>query len=219
MEGGGAPMMVTARAMAILSVAALTAVAGCKEQVPALGRDAGDTRASDDQASADSAPVGCASGQHACGTACFNDDDPASCGTCDHDCTSLPNVVPGSVQCQAGQCLVPADGCLAGHAHCTASAADICETDLTTAGNCGACGKTCDPSVPFGWNVAGAPSCVLRCDSTAPDQCGTSCVDLKTDMNNCGACGKVCSLANAMVACMGGACVVSACKDGFADCT
>lgn len=48
--------------------------------------------------------------------------------------------------------------------------------------------------------------------------CGTKCTDVTTDPGNCGGCGKVCDLPNAVEACVGGQCAVSACEAGFDDC-
>ena len=46
----------------------------------------------------------------------------------------------------------------------------------------------------------------------------TICSFFQTDINNCGTCGNVCSFANASGVCTGGACVISACNTGFANC-
>jgi hypothetical protein len=64
--------------------------------------------------------------------------DVHNCGTCGHDCTRLPNVVPTSMTCAMGQCY---GHCVAGYADC--SSVPGCETDVTTNSNCGACGVTC----------------------------------------------------------------------------
>ena len=43
-------------------------------------------------------------------------------------------------------------------------------------------------------------------------------VNLATDVNNCSACNMRCVLPNAVLACMAGACVVTGCNVGFANC-
>src|SRR5262245_21467616 len=49
---------------------------------------------------------------------CGSPDDPKNCGMCHHDCTSLKNVrAGGTVQCQAGKCVVPAAACVDGYGH------------------------------------------------------------------------------------------------------
>ena len=218
----------------------LLAGAGCggrefPERLPVLNSDGGgdqvdrpsDLPAADlkggdltggDQATGEVPPAGCHADEHACNGVCAKNDDATACGASCVDCTGLPNVKPGGVQCQGGMCVVSATGCLAGHAHCSTNAADVCETDTTKPDNCGACGQKCTAAVPFCANVAGTQSCVLTCGGTTPDKCDTSCVDLKTDLNNCGTCGKVCSIPNAVAACVNGACVMSKCKDGYGDC-
>ena len=161
----------------------------------------------------------CQPDEHFCSGTCFKNNDPTSCGVCGNDCAGLPNVKPGSVQCQAGKCVVPADGCVASFAHCSANPDEICETDISKPENCGACGRKCTTAAPFCSNVAGVQTCVLNCSGAAPDKCGTSCVDLKTDVNNCGMCGKICSFPNGEASCVNGACVMSRCKTGYGDCT
>jgi hypothetical protein len=42
--------------------------------------------------------------------------------------------------------------------------------------------------------------------------------DLTSDASNCGVCGQVCSFANGVAGCAAGACFMTACAPGFADC-
>jgi hypothetical protein len=53
------------------------------------------------------------------------------------------------------------------------------------------------------------------CDDTAANGCET---DLATSVMHCGTCGRACSFANATGACVMGACAVTRCNEGFADC-
>ena len=48
--------------------------------------------------------------------------------------------------------------------------------------------------------------------------CGETCVDTDTDADNCGGCGRPCTLPNALAQCTGGACAITACTQGYADC-
>jgi CarboxypepD_reg-like domain len=64
----------------------------------------------------------------------------ANCGACGHACLS----VNGSSACTAGQCVVAS--CNPGFADCDHSAANGCETNVSTSvNNCGACGHACNP--------------------------------------------------------------------------
>lgn len=47
---------------------------------------------------------------------------------------------------------------------------------------------------------------------------GPSCEASDTDIHNCGSCGHVCAVENGEPACVAGACTVSSCRLGFADC-
>lgn len=85
----------------------------------------------------------CRSPNRVCRDECVAPTDPRNCGTCDHDCTVLPNV-SGEVTCsEDGQCVVPFESCTAGYAHCTQDPEDGCETDITDPSNCGMCGRVC----------------------------------------------------------------------------
>jgi hypothetical protein len=53
------------------------------------------------------------------------------------------------------------------------------------------------------------------CNGTRPDGCE---INTNTDVANCGTCGSVCARANAVPTCASGACRVSRCNAGFADC-
>jgi hypothetical protein len=56
---------------------------------------------------------------------------------------------------------------------------------------------------------------LVDCANTPGSSCDTN---LSTSVNNCGACGNVCNLANANEACVNGACAISTCAAGFANC-
>jgi hypothetical protein len=137
------------------------------------------------------AGTACAVGSKACGDLCVSSEDPfygcaaLSCARCD-----VPNA---TAACAAGVCAVGA--CTAGFADCNALAADGCETSLSTANDCGACGTKCPvlENVTMAC-VAGActGTCVAGfgdCNANPADGCEKN---LMKDKHNCGACGVRC---------------------------
>jgi hypothetical protein len=141
--------------------------------------------------------------------------------TCSVDCTHLPNVRPGVVvDCRGNQCILPFGACLDGFGHCTANPNDGCETNFSTASNCGSCGLRCDGYYSECKVVNGSHYCGMPCLAPYPDSCAFFCVDLQTDMNNCGSCGNYCYQPSAVTICSAGQCTFVACSDAnSADCT
>jgi hypothetical protein len=145
--------------------------------------------------------------------------DPSNCGRSAHDCTRLANVRAGApVQCQGGQCVVPTTSCVEGYGHCSPNPDDGCETNLTRAETCGACGVACSGAAALCANVSGRFQCTNSCGAVTPDMCGTNCTNLQTDAENCGRCGNSCNFPNAQAKCVAGSCAVASCIPGFADC-
>jgi hypothetical protein len=112
--------------------------------------------------------------------------------------------------------------CPAGKADCDGNIVNGCEVTLASNNsNCGACGNVC--SLPHTTSTCNAGVCTVgtcstgfaNCNGIASDGCESS---TSTDPNNCGGCGKVCNVPNATAACKAGACAVSQCNAGFADC-
>ncbi|CAN5760050.1 hypothetical protein BH09MYX1_BH09MYX1_34640 [soil metagenome] len=120
--------------------------------------------------------------------------------------------------CSQGQCKL---NCNASETKCGVTCVDA-KTDPK---NCGKCGNVCGT----GFSCA-AGVCAIDCGTKSA--CGSTddggadaglvCVDIKTDPLNCGACGKDCSAlpapANGKLGCVAGACAVTSCDPGFADC-
>jgi hypothetical protein len=113
--------------------------------------------------------------------------------------------------------------------------------------HCGGCGRVCAPPNAFAECTGGScvmgdcaagyfnldgnqdNGCEYRCTPTSDremrcDRRDEDCdgnvdedFDLTTDANNCGSCGRNCRVPRATAACMGGACVLDACSDGYID--
>ncbi len=159
---------------------------------------------------------GCGVGNELCSATCVALDDPAHCGSCGHNCNTLPNVT-GSTTCAAGVCTVPPTSCATGYGHCTANPDDGCETAITTPTNCGSCGTVCPANTPLCNSNAGVYSCGTSCGGTTPNYCaGTMvCTNLQNDPNNCRTCGNVCpGTANGSASCMAGTCGLG-CSVGY----
>jgi hypothetical protein len=98
-----------------------------------------------------------------------------------------------------------------------------CDTDpRTDINHCGSCNNRCS-------NIGGTPSCsngsctitcvsgFANCDNNVSNGCE---VNTTIDDNNCGGCGQVCTPGAFVAAtvCSGGACAISICQSGHADC-
>jgi hypothetical protein len=123
------------------------------------------------------------------------------CGRCNQACG--PAHATGT--CSTGQCLVAK--CDGGFGDCDASAQNGCETALSTADHCGACGTVCQAGTACqngscGCTTAtdcpsGQSCCSGRCTGTAGACFPWPCVpgtDLTANRLNCSACGQVCVL-------------------------
>jgi hypothetical protein len=171
-----------------------------------------------DAAGAIDAPIG-SQGTTISGGGGGPSNDAANCGPSAHDCTRLANVRVGApVQCQDGHCVVPTTSCVEGYGHCTLNPDDGCETNLTRAESCGACGVACSGTAALCASVNGKSQCTNTCGTVTPDMCGASCTNLQTDPENCGTCGQSCSFPNTQAKCVAGHCAVATCNAGFADC-
>lgn len=158
-----------------------------------------------------------------CGAACADlQRDPHNCGRCGNDCDALTGVVVGATRCVAGVCDVTS-ACLPSRAHCTASPADGCETDVTSPARCGACSNRCAEPTPYCSLLVDDSggrryACASDCGPATPARCLGRCVDTASAPDHCGRCGNACpARANATATCVAGACG-SSCNVGFHDC-
>lgn len=109
--------------------------------------------------------------------------DNDNCGECGHGCPSIPRLNVIST-CVAGKCI---GKCLSANSlDCNGIVEDGCEVESNRdPNNCGKCGNKCADGAQC---IDGNCGCPL-----GKTQCGTQCVDIKTDATNCGACNNVCS--------------------------
>lgn len=146
--------------------------------------------------------------------------DPANCLGCGSVC-SFQNA---GATCSATPPLGCAMGsCNAGFGDCNVSAADGCETSLSTsAAHCGACNQPC--AFPNASASCQAFQCVLaacqagfgNCDGVAGNGCEA---DLGSDPLHCGSCTTPCAAApNSQAVCAAAACTQGGCLPGFSDC-
>ncbi|MBL8684203.1 MAG: hypothetical protein JNK05_33825 [Myxococcales bacterium] len=140
----------------------------------------------------------------------------AHCGACGAAC-SRPNA---TATCAMGTCALGM--CSMGFGNCDAVATNGCETPLTTAANCGTCGRRCVlANATAGCSTAGNCTVAMctagfgNCDGNANNGCET---DTRSSLVHCGACGRTCTIANGTPACTAGTCAVAACNRGFGDC-
>jgi hypothetical protein len=180
--------------------------------------DAGPEAAVDVGADARTDAPACAAGRILCDGRCVDPADPEHCGACDTRCTADTRCAADD----AGVRRCAPSACAAGFGDCDGDAANGCEVSLaTSAAHCGACGRPCAPANATGGCSGGrclVTACAegfADCDGDASNGCE---VDLQRDPVHCGACGTRCAAANATLACTAGACTLTACADGFADC-
>jgi hypothetical protein len=138
------------------------------------------------------------------------------CGGCGLRC----DPANATARCEMGRCAVGA--CAADFGDCDGNATNGCEADLrSTLAHCGACGRGC-ASAPNSLVVCAARSCqrvcatgFADCDGDASNGCE---VDTRTSNAHCGGCGMACANVGGAVACTAGACAVTRCDAGRADC-
>jgi len=139
------------------------------------------------------------------------------CGACNRAC-SPPNATGA---CVASACTVAA--CATGYGDCDMNPMNGCETDVRNAvAHCGMCANACAAApntVPSCVGGTCAATCVAgfgECDGDRANGCE---VDLSSSTSHCGSCGRSCVTANVSAAtCAAGACRITACATGYADC-
>ncbi len=141
--------------------------------------------------------------------------DPLNCGGCAHAC----NLANATAKCSNGACAIAQ--CATGFADCDGNPANGCEVNLgTSVANCGACGAACSnnngvPSCSAGKCAIACSAGFADCNHSASDGCE---VNTTSNVNNCATCGNVCPANGGTPACVNGACGVSSCSAGKADC-
>lgn len=119
-----------------------------------------------------------------CGATCADlQGDPQNCGACGHRCA------PGQY-CSNGMCASPAT-CKTGFTLCGSKCVDK-QSDVL---NCGSCNNACPILPQQGISICKNGVCGFSTTgcSSGLKKCGSSCVNLSSDVNNCGACGNQCS--------------------------
>jgi hypothetical protein len=115
---------------------------------------------------------------------------PEHCGSCDNDCTDLPNVADASCGTETCEELV----CDEGYADCDGLANNGCERSIRTDTDCGGCDEAC--AVPNAEASCASGSCRLTectpgfadCNAEDDDGCEASLAAPET----CGSCDRTC---------------------------
>jgi hypothetical protein len=107
------------------------------------------------------------------GGLCIVTADPEHCGTCENDCTRLPNIEPTGIACELGSCIYT---CKSGFPDCDKTGTG-CTDRSTDPVNCGQCGHSClggacvasvcGPATFFDGTGIGASITDLATDGTA----------------------------------------------------
>ena len=139
------------------------------------------------------------------------------CGACGNVCPAREHASP---VCAAGTCTFQ---CENGWADCNGDPSDGCETSTeTNVLNCGVCGRAC----ALGNANSACRDAICQIDACRPGYAdcdgivANGCeVDTRRDTGACGACGNICPTPpHGSASCVAGACGVTACDEGWADC-
>jgi hypothetical protein len=138
-------------------------------------------------------------------------DTPEHCGSCELACSGTTRY------CSGGRCTSLV--CDPDRADCDADNM-VCETNLRSITNCGACGATCGPLANAAASC-GSGQCTGTCDPGFRD-CDNSlsngCETNVRTLTSCGGCGTPCAYANAATSCTSGSCSLSSCNAGYGNC-
>jgi hypothetical protein len=138
------------------------------------------------------------------------------CGMCGRACA----LAHATAACANMTCAI--GSCDPGWADCDRNPANGCEVDLgADRNNCGACGAAC--TLPFAGAMCTGGQCQIvaceaghgNCDHIVANGCE---IDHQTNAANCGVCNAACFFQNGTAGCTGGACTLTGCGAGFADC-
>jgi hypothetical protein len=147
-------------------------------------------------------------------------DSLMNCGSCMVAC----NLANAAETCPGGTCTLGA--CTTGFGNCDGNPATGCETSTRTLTDCGTCGTPCD--IPNATESCMTGTCALGSCDTGFANCSGGLADgCETNLNAPTTCGTTCgtttnctTLSRVTAAtCSSGACVITSCTPGFADCT
>jgi hypothetical protein len=173
--------------------------------------------------------TGCSSGYADCDT---NSPDTDGCetkvasATCNACGTSCDTTHSNGASCQMGTsgATCKYTSCGQGYADCNTTPPDTngCETQVTTATNCGACGRACDTKTSNGASCNGGncqyTGCAggyADCVTTAPNTNG--CESSLSSTATCGGCSNACNTKTGAASCTGSTCTYQ-CNSGLSDC-
>jgi hypothetical protein len=159
---------------------------------------------------------GCGDASLCDGTCVDTSTDPHHCGGCENDCSVLAHVT-GAVTCTAGACVLTG-ACAAGFGDCDGDANNGCETSLTDAAHCGACGIACSGATPTCASGSAGYACASACPVATEIRCADACIDPVSDPAHCGNCETSClAPAHGIATCAAASCGFT-CTAGFHAC-
>ncbi len=147
----------------------------------------------------------------------------ATCNACGAACDATHST-GATCQMGSGGAICKYTQCAQGYANCNTTPPDTngCETQVTTATNCGACGRACDTKTSNGASCSGGncqyTGCAAGfadCSNTAPNTNG--CESSLSSTATCGGCNNVCTTKTGAASCNGTRCTYQ-CNSGLTDC-
>ncbi len=134
------------------------------------------------------------------------------------ECSAAEDNCPTGQRCMTDRCV---GGCRT-DSDCTADGGTATRCDPVRH-VCVGCRNDADCAPGTVCDTMQGERCVAGCNATHPCAMGESCctgqcLRTQSDAMNCGTCGRVCSAANGAASCSAGACEVTRCDTGFADC-